>query len=139
MFRNEIDAYALLSGSTMCPRFFGGYRGIGFTGQDTGIILLEKLPTVFHEISDMTLGERNAAYNHVLKLHDLGLHHGDVEAGNFARRKEQGESNKLDADHGIVVCDFSHSDFFEGECDTEQCWELYFAKRKLLGEQEDSQ
>lgn len=83
MFKNETEAYRRLSGSSICLPFYGAFRGIGFTGFETGLILLEKLSETFHQFSDMTMSERQTAYNHVLELHRRSIHHGDVEPRNF--------------------------------------------------------
>lgn len=96
----------------------------------------------------MTQEERQVAYGHVLELHKQGLHHGDVEAGNFARRtteaspskntraekqKRSGCTDKKGEDRGIVICEFSHCSPFD-ECDPEKCWDLQRARNRLLKE-----
>lgn len=43
MFKKEVEAYRRLAGSSDFPRFYGAFRGIGFTGLDTGLVILEKL------------------------------------------------------------------------------------------------
>lgn len=137
MFKNEINTYQRLSNSSICPRFYGAYQGIGTTGYPTGMILMEKLPMSFEYYNDMTETEKEIAYNYLLELHRLGIHHGDVEARNFGRRantktctkRKRGQSKNSDQG-SIVICDFSHSSVFE-ECDVEKCTELLLAKKDI--------
>jgi len=69
MFRNEIKAYSHLADTSTCPRLYGAFQGIGFTGLQTGIGLMEKLSTTFKGFGEMTEQERKVAYNHVAELH----------------------------------------------------------------------
>ena len=139
-FRCEVEAYNRLSDTSICPRFYGALRGTHNTGYQTGIILLEKLPTIFGWISEMTDIEKEIAYDHVLELHRRDIHHGDVREGNIGRReisstktgsKRKRVENQVE-ESGVVIFDFSHAQVFE-ECDVEQCWDIRFARERLFG------
>lgn len=136
-FRNEIATYERLSNTDICPRFFGALQGIGLTGSQTGIILIEKLPVTFNAFEEMTACEREVAYGHVVELHRRGIHHGDVFGGNFGRREEpptkkgKSKTKRTNDRSSIVICDFSHSTNFEN-CDPEECWELRQARQTII-------
>ncbi|RMJ26743.1 hypothetical protein PHISP_02397 [Aspergillus sp. HF37] len=140
-FRCEIETYKRLSNTSICPRFYGALQGAGLGGFQAGIILMEKLPVLFDAPGEMTEQERQTAYDHVLKLHRRGIHHGNVVARNFGRRevvtanagskRKRSKSRVEDNRSAVVICDFSHSDVFEA-CDPEQCRELQRARQELL-------
>lgn len=138
-FRREIEAYNRLSNTdtSICPRFYGALQGTDNAGYQTGIILIEKLPTVFEWLSEMNETEKQITYEHVLELHRRGVHHGDVREGNIGRRElpaKTGSKRKRAEkaeESEVVIFDFSHAGVFE-ECDIEQCWEIRFARERLL-------
>ncbi|PGH15593.1 hypothetical protein AJ79_02375 [Helicocarpus griseus UAMH5409] len=86
-FRREIDVYKRLSDPTICPEFYGAFQRIYFTGLQTGMLLMEKIPQLFKDFEDMPEKEREAAYNLVLGLHHRGIHHGDPRPNNFGFRE----------------------------------------------------
>lgn len=143
-FRCEVEAYNRLSDTSICPRFYGALRATHNTGYQTGIILLENLPTIFGWISEMTDTEKKIAYDHVLELHRRGIHHGDLRGENIGRREITSSANagskrkrskkQRQQSHRstLVIFDFSHSEVFE-ECDPEQCQEIPIARERLLG------
>ena len=100
---------------------------------------MEKLPTVFEWISEMSETEKRIAYEHVLELHRRGIHHGDVREGNIGRREISSTKTKTGSkrkrmenqaqESGGVIFDFSHAQVFE-ECDVEQCWDIRFARER---------
>jgi hypothetical protein len=154
MFVNEITAYQRLAGSSVCPRFYGAFQGIGFTGYVTGLVLVELLPETFKDFADMRQTERTIAYEHVLELHTRHIRHGDVEARNFGRTfrpsaiapSPHSENNstkdsrrEAESDvESLLIFDFSHSSFFQ-QCDPDQCSELRTAKASLIGSSSESQ
>lgn len=120
-FTNEIAAYTHLTNTSMFPQFYGAFQGVGSSGYQTGLVLVEKLPVTFEEPSGMTEAEKLAAYQNVVEVHNRGVHHEDVWARNFGKRD----------DGSVVIYDFSHSALFK-ECDIETCDELRWAKRTFL-------
>lgn len=143
-FRAEIEAYERLSGLTICPRYFGAFQGPCSGGLETGLILMEKIATPFMDFSEMTKEEKRVAYGHLLQLHNLGIHHGDVTAQNFGRRyasMSDDTTSECAQDNGvngeIIIYDFSHSSTFE-DCDPESCHHLSEARWHLLEDGVDS-
>lgn len=107
---------ATVSDTSICPHFYGAFQGTGVSGYQTGIILMEKLSVIFHELDEMAEQERRTAYDHVPELHRRGIHHGDAREGDFGRReqstmgsspKRQRMEDRVDnVGSEVVVCDF---------------------------------
>ena len=142
MFKEECNIYRHLANSTsalIAPHLYGVFQGEGFSGYQTGLILMEKLSGTFEEFdNDMTEPEKQAAYNHALKLHRLGIHHGDLVPWNFGRRAEsetlveaRPRQEQVNGRSSVVIYDFSHSSIFE-VCNLEECFELRQARRDIL-------